>query len=127
MPDAARKGSFSGPTLMVLQKDIPDADKSYAKSHPDILDLSDEISDFLDIAALLDKLELAVSVDTAFVHLAGNQQACPVVALINPLVDWRWPHGSDSSPWYPGMKVLSCTIDGSWAAALSALKQHIRG
>ena len=123
--EAAGKSPSSSATLLVLQKDIPDADKSYAESHPAIVDLSDEISDFLDIAAILDKLTLAVSVDTAFVHLAGNQQACPVVALINPLVDWRWPHGADSSPWYPGMKVLSCTTDGSWVAALSDLKQLI--
>ena len=127
LPDVQQKGGPSSATLLVLQKDIPDADKNYAESHLAIVDLSDEISDFLDVAAILDKLELAVSVDTAFVHLAGNQQACPVVALINPLVDWRWPHGSDSSPWYPGMKVLSCTIDGSWEAALKDLNQLISG
>jgi hypothetical protein len=70
-----------------------------------LIDLSDRITDFADTAALIEQLDLVISVDTAVAHLAGAL-AKPVWLLLPYAPDWRWLLDRDDSPWYPTMRLF---------------------
>ncbi len=62
--------------------------------------LGGELRDFSDTAAIISQLDLVISVDTSFAHLAAALGK-PVWVLLPFVPDWRWLLGRDDSPWYP--------------------------
>jgi tetratricopeptide (TPR) repeat protein/glycosyltransferase involved in cell wall biosynthesis len=70
-----------------------------------VIDLSDRIDDFADTAALIEQMDLVISVDTAVAHLAGAIGKQTWVLL--PFApDWRWLIEREDSPWYPTMRLF---------------------
>lgn len=78
-----------------------------------ITDLTAEISDFADTAAVLNQLDLLITVDTASAHLAGAMQI-PTWVLLQYTPDWRWHIEREDSPWYPGMRLFRQKTPGNW-------------
>jgi Flp pilus assembly protein TadD len=78
-----------------------------------LVDLTSQITDFTDTAALLANLDLLISVDTAVVHLAGAM-ARPVWNLLPYVPDWRWLLDRSDTPWYPTMRLLRQKSRGDW-------------
>lgn len=74
-----------------------------------------------DVAALIAKLDLVISVDSAMAHLAGALGK-PVWILIPALrTDWRWgERGSQTTPWYGSARLFWSAPDGSWTDAIHA-------
>jgi tetratricopeptide (TPR) repeat protein len=82
-----------------------------------IHDWTDELEDFADTAALVDGLDLVISIDTAVAHLAGALGK--PVWLINRFdTDWRWLLDRDDSPWYPQLRQFRQPHPGDWDAAI---------
>jgi ADP-heptose:LPS heptosyltransferase/Flp pilus assembly protein TadD len=74
--------------------------------------------DFADTAALIQALDLIVSVDTSVAHLAGALGK-PVLLLVPGLAtDWRWMRNRDDSAWYPGHRIYRGAPNGNWDAAI---------
>jgi ADP-heptose:LPS heptosyltransferase len=92
-----------------------DAD-ALRKAH--VLDLSAELTDFGETAAVVANLDLVISVDTAVAHLAGAL-GCDVWVLLPRSADWRWLRDRDDSPWYPTMRLFRQTTAGEWDASLA--------
>lgn len=94
-----------------------------------ITDLSDRIGDMADTAALLQKMDLVVTVDTSVAHLAGALGR-PTWILLPHLADWRWLLDRNDSPWYPTARLFRQTAPGDWdgvAARLEkALVRHVQ-
>ena len=115
-------GSLPGVRLWSLQFG-PHADE-LAPTAADILiqPVHGGLGDFADTAAVIDKLDLVVSIDTATAHLAGALGK-PVFMLnpINPC--WRWLHGP--APWYSTMRIFDQVEAGNWAAPIAAIKREI--
>jgi hypothetical protein len=69
------------------------------------------LADFLDTAAVIDTLDLVLSVDTVVAHLAASQGVATWVLL--PFAsEWRWllpgwrtADGAES-PWYPNARLF---------------------
>jgi tetratricopeptide (TPR) repeat protein len=74
--------------------------------------------DFADTAAIIDQLDLVISVDTSVAHLAGAMGK-PVWVLI-PAVepDWRWLLKRTDSPWYPSMRLYRQRPAEAWEAVI---------
>jgi ADP-heptose:LPS heptosyltransferase len=84
-----------------------------------------EIQSFTDTLAIVQSLDLVITVDTAVAHLAG---ACgtPVWVLVPTFTDWRWMVARDDSPWYPSMRLFRQRELNQWDAVLADVAQALR-
>lgn len=106
-----------------LQTEYREADRAALAALP-IRDVSAELQSFGDTAALLENLDLAITVDTSVAHLAGALGKAQIVLL--PWVpDFRWGLGSDATPWYPKAKLVRQPARGDWASAIAEAKAQI--
>lgn len=70
-----------------------------------LVDLTSAWTDFSESAAMIEQLDLVVTVDTSIAHLAGALGK-PVWVLLAPNADWRWLLERDDSPWYPTARLF---------------------
>jgi tetratricopeptide (TPR) repeat protein len=91
-----------------------------------LIDPTAAISDFADSAALVDQLDLIISIDTAAAQLAGALGK-RVWTLLKFVPDWRWLLHRDDSPWYPTMRLFRQETDGDWEKPISRLAAELRG
>jgi tetratricopeptide (TPR) repeat protein len=75
--------------------------------------LGQEFEDFTDTAAVVENLDLIVSIDTSVAHLAGAMGK-PVWLMLPYAADWRWFLNRDDSPWYPTMRLFRQPGFGDW-------------
>lgn len=119
----------AGPAVFVsLQKPMPPRDLATLARFPGLTDLSDDLVDFGETAAVIENLDLVITVDTSMGHLAGAL-GCPVWILIPKAADWRWMLDRDDSPWYPSARLFRQQRPGAWDDTLvrlrSALAEHL--
>ncbi|MDE1900704.1 MAG: tetratricopeptide repeat protein [Alphaproteobacteria bacterium] len=93
-----------------------------------IADIMGDVRDFADTAAIIENLDLVISVDTSVVHLAGGLGK-PVWVMSRFDACWRWLQNRPDNPWYPSARVFGQPAPGDWAsvvdrvaAALAAFK-----
>ncbi|KAF0219379.1 MAG: hypothetical protein FD174_2078 [Geobacteraceae bacterium] len=89
-------------------------------------DLTGEIGDFADTAALIAGLDLVISIDTAVAHLAGSMGK-PVWVLLPFAPDWRWFLGRCDTPWYPSMRLFRQGKPGDWGNVLVNVRHALQG
>ncbi|MDD2273720.1 MAG: tetratricopeptide repeat protein [Desulfuromonadaceae bacterium] len=89
-----------------------------------IIDLTDHIDDFADTAALIEQLDLIISVDTAVAHLAGILGK-PVLLLVAFAPDWRWLFDRSDSPWYPTLHIFRQKQPGDWDSVIDEVKSAL--
>jgi len=89
-----------------------------------ILDLSPHLQDYVDTAAVLEQLDLILSVDTSVAHLAGAL-ARPTWILLPCVPDWRWMLGRNDSPWYPTARLFRQTRPGDWEKVVAEVQQAL--
>ncbi len=117
------------PNLQVvsLQKGAAASQAVTPPSGVDWIDLTSQINDFVDTAALIMNLDLVVTVDTSVAHLAGALGK-PVWTLITSVPDWRWLRTGDRTAWYPTMRLFRQPAAGDWASVVDqvveALMKH---
>ena len=96
----------------------------------DILDLSNELHDFSDTAALIENLDLVITVDTSVAHLSGALgKETWILNRYNTC--WRWfSDHRTSSPWYPSVRIFTQKEPGQWEGVMSEvvieLKNYIK-
>jgi hypothetical protein len=71
-------------------------------------------TDFADMAAVIDCLDLVITVDTSVAHLAGAMGK-PVFILLPFNSDWRWLLEREDSPWYPSVRLFRQHRTESWS------------
>jgi tetratricopeptide (TPR) repeat protein len=125
-----RNRSFSLDTFVPLSKVEDIAFYSLQKannlsSSMNLIDYTDEFHDFSDTGALIENLDLIVSVDTAVVHLAGSLGK-PVWVLLPYVPDWRWMLNRDDSPWYPTMRLFRQPSPGDWKSVIATLSEELQ-
>ncbi|MDR3549800.1 MAG: DUF6165 family protein, partial [Candidatus Babeliales bacterium] len=79
---------------------------------------------FMDTAAVIENLDLIVTVDTSVAHLAGALGK-PVWILLPTVADWRWMINRNDTPWYPNMQLFRQTITGDWDSLLNEVSRKI--
>ena len=109
-----------------LQKGIRDEDKLFLGEHPDIVDLTEQLTDFSETAALVACLDLVISVDTSVAHLAGAL-GVPVWTMLPFNPDWRWLLNRDDTPWYQSMRLFRQPKRDDWAGVVDCVRRELDG
>jgi tetratricopeptide (TPR) repeat protein len=122
---------LSAPAQFVsLQRDLRDGDAERLPRLPQLAHFGEALTDFGETAALIESLDLVISVDTAVAHLAGAMGK-PVWILLPVVPDWRWLLDREDSPWYPTARLFRQTAAGDWDGVLrrveGALRQRFPG
>lgn len=85
---------------------------------PGMFDMHAELVDFAETAALIEQLDLIITVDTAVAHLSGALGK-PVWMLNRVSTDWRWGKDGTTCAWYPSMRIFRQKHQLNWREPLS--------
>jgi hypothetical protein len=88
--------------------------------------LLDHSCSIADTAALMENLDVIVTVDTMAAHLAGALGR-PVWVLLPYVADWRWAENRGHSPLYPSMSLLRQRAPGNWHELLTRVHAGLAG
>lgn len=116
-----------GVLFFSLQKGDAAADIERVGAGRLLIDLASEIADFADLAAVMNGLDLIITVDSAPAHLAGALGR-PVWTLLPYVADWRWSQEKTSeTPWYPSMRLYRQEVAGDWDSVLQRVGEDLIG
>ncbi len=89
-----------------------------------VKDLDSQLNDYADTAAIINQLDLVISVDTSVIHLAGALGK-PVWTLLCYNPDWRWLIDQNDTPWYPTMRLFRQSQPGDWQGVTEQVQQAL--
>ena len=112
---------ISGITFYSLQKEIRLA-QNFTSTN--LIDAGQYLEDFADTAAMVNQLDLVITVDTSVAHLAGAMGK-PVWVLLPFVADWRWMLECENSPWYPTMRLFRQPQPGDWSEVFVAVREAL--
>jgi tetratricopeptide (TPR) repeat protein len=107
-------------TFVSLQKDPRPQDKALL-AQTEIVDLTADLTDLAETAALIGCLDLVITVDTSVAHLAGAL-GCPTWILLPWTPDYRWLLDRDDSPWYPSVRLFRQDETRDYASVLDRVR-----
>ena len=113
-----------GVSFYSIQKQLSAAERTLL-TQISVTDLSDNLNDFADTAAVISQLDLVISVDTAVAHLAGALGK-PVWILLSFMPDWRWLLEREDSPWYPTARLFRQQTLGDWEGMCDRVKTALQ-
>ena len=124
LSDFAPLADLPGVALISLQKG-PSADQAgrYFGRAP-LINVGAEILNYDDTMALLECLDLIVTVDTSVAHLAAAMGK-PVWILLARSPDWRWLMNRDDSPWYPTVRLFRQTVARQWNDVMQSVAEAV--
>ncbi|MFN7096345.1 MAG: tetratricopeptide repeat protein [Gammaproteobacteria bacterium] len=114
-----RKAQFINLTM-----ECTDEEKQLLKEN-NILNYFDDIHDFSDTAALIDNLDLVISVDTSIGHLSGAMNK-PVWLMVHYLPEWRYMQENQHNHWYPNMKIFKQKSLRAWSTVFASIQQELK-
>jgi tetratricopeptide (TPR) repeat protein len=83
-----------------------------------VVDWTDDLQNFSDTAALMENLDLIISVDTSVAHLAGALGK-PFWLLNRYNSCWRWFADRHDSPWYPTARLFRQDATREWGPVIA--------
>jgi hypothetical protein len=91
----------------------------------EVVSLEGQLNDVAATAAVIEPLDLVITVDTAVAHLAGALGK-PTWVLITAMPDWRWQLSRTDSPWYSQVKLYRQDAGkAGWPKTLDRVKQDL--
>ena len=110
-----------GVQCVSLQKDLTEAEREAIEARKDVVHFG---AGFEDTAALVELMDVVVSVDTSIGHLSGAMGKATWILL--PYVgDWRWMTAREDSPWYPGVRLFRQPVPGDWPEVIGRVKEQL--
>ena len=107
----------------VLQKEFREQDKVLLPSLKQLH--MHELTDFASTAALIEEMDLVISVCTSVAHLSGALGKETWV-MLPYTADYRWLLKREDSPWYPTVKIFRQNKIGDWTSQLAELTALIK-
>ena len=110
-----------------LNKGVPDEvarrvlDRGAVSLHPE----DSGAADFADTAAIIERLDLVISIDTSVAHLAGAMGKPCWTLTPYTHCDWRWLRGRTDSPWYPTMRLYRQTKARDWTETIDQVLRDL--
>ena len=110
--------------FFALVKEVREHDKALLRSMPNVTDLSPQLTDFSETAAILENLDLLIAVDTSVAHLAGALGK-PAWIMLSFVPDWRWFTNRPDSPWYPSVRLFRQPANNDWESVVESLRTEL--
>jgi Flp pilus assembly protein TadD len=107
-----------------LQKGGPAVEMEALPAGCAIRDMGRHSETLADLAALLDLLDLVITVDTSIVHVAGALER-PTLLLLDSAHDWRWPRTGVDSRWYASVRLVRQPRRGDWGGVVADVRRQI--
>ncbi len=107
-----------GVTFFSLQKGPAAEQMKNPPAGLELIDLAAEINDFSDTAAIIDALDMVISVDTSVVHIAGALGK-PVWNLLALNRGHMWMSPRLDCPWYPTMRIYRQCKFNDWPGLMN--------
>jgi hypothetical protein len=104
-----------------LQKDAAAEQIDRCNLRHRIIDFMSDVRSFEDTAAIIEHLDLVISVDTSVVHLAAGMGK-PVWVLSRFDACWRWLGNRHDNPWYPTVRIFGQEKFGHWGEVVVQVK-----
>lgn len=108
--------------FFLVQAEIRETDVAFLLQSR-IQDLSHNL-DFIQTAGALSALDLLISVDTSMAHLAGALNR-PVWLMLAFGSDFRWLATTETTPWYPSMRLFRQPQYGAWTELIVSIRQAL--
>jgi hypothetical protein len=116
--------SHPGTTWFSVQKGEHERDSEALVDKFDLHTFGPLIEDFTDTLAILETIDLLITVDTAVAHLAGAANL-PVWVLLPAYSELRWLTGRTDSPWYPSMRLFRQQNLGEWGPVIQQVREAL--
>jgi hypothetical protein len=107
-----------------LQVDVTDVEDQ-ALAAVGVTRYPGSVQSFADTAALINCMDVVISVDTAITHLAGAMGRPTWLMLQWFATDWRWMLDRDSNPWYPTVRIFRQPSMGDWTSVTKKIEQYL--
>lgn len=108
-----------------LQNEMREHDVTALNEINNIETHEDDLNDFSDTAALIDQMDLVITVDTSVAHLAGAMgKECWVLLAHSP--DFRWLTDRTDSPWYPTVTLFRQPEYKDWTSVINTLTERLQ-
>jgi ADP-heptose:LPS heptosyltransferase len=115
---------FALPGIQWISLQYGGHDTLEAEAADALLTIDREVDQFTDLdsfAAQVAAMDLVLTIDNSTAHLAAAL-GVPTWLLLPYAPDWRWGLTSETSPWYPPMRLFRQSRIGSWEAVLSRVQ-----
>lgn len=89
-----------------------------------VINLDELITDYADTAALIDQMDLVISVDTSVAHMAAAINK-PTWVLVYYNADWRYTPDSEDCPWYPAMRQFWQQEVNNWQPVIERISSEL--
>ena len=106
-----------------LQQEVREADEKWLRDCA-ILHVGEQLRNYTDTAALVELMDVVVTVDTSVAHLAGAMGK-PVWILLPFDSDWRWLLDRDDSPWYPTARLFRQPVQHDWDSVIATVRTEL--
>jgi tetratricopeptide (TPR) repeat protein len=141
------QGQFAGKDDQMAERSIaPRLVKRFVESHPEhtwislqhgaaplgavnLVDWTNETVEFTQMAALIDALDIVVSIDTGAAHLAAALGANTWV-MLRHAGDWRYgteEKNANTCPWSPTMRLFRQDESRRWEPVFAQIANALRG
>lgn len=108
-----------------LQKEIDQSDLKIIETELLPIHLHHrEINDFADTSALIEYMDLIISIDTSVAHLSGAMGKDTWILLAENS-DFRWLINRLDSPWFDSVKLFRQEIRGNWIDVIEDVRFHL--
>lgn len=108
--------------VSVLNWSLFEEDSPFAKR---VHDVSDKLASFDDTAALIERLDLIITVDTSVAHMAGALGK-ETWLLLHDFPDCRWGIQGGHTYWYPDMRLFRQRTLGAWGPVIEEVVDALR-
>ena len=112
----------TGVTWMAL---CPDGWRQEMADNAGLVNGLDGCVDWFDTAAVVRRLDLVITVDTALAHLAGGC-GVPVWIMLAAVPDFRWGLASTTTPWYTSARLYRQRVAGTWSDVIARVAADLQ-
>jgi Tfp pilus assembly protein PilF len=126
LADLAPLADLPGVALLSLQKGPGQQQAGGYWGQAPLVNLGPELRDYGDTMAVIEALDLLVTVDTSVAHLAGAMGK-PVWIALPYAPDWRWLLGREDSPWYPSARLFRQSAARDWQPVMASIAREASG